>query len=122
MGILLGTWLLYVIYPASGIEPGQGLPEAGIQPGWAQEHLAGVGADWHKNANAGHAIDRVPLHLFPRSVASGFAIRCSTARQTEVRLWGGQLVAMPTAIPYEPFTNKFGNALGSTVGSLRLPS
>jgi hypothetical protein len=31
-------------------------------------------------------------------------------------------VAMPTAIPEVPFTNRFGNAAGSTVGSSNDPS
>ena len=36
---------------------------------------------------------------------------------TSIRLCGGILVAMPTAIPPEPFTNKFGNDDGRTFGS-----
>lgn len=36
-----------------------------------------------------------------------------------VRLWGGIFVAMPTAMPLEPFTSRFGKRLGSTRGSLR---
>ncbi|MGC4080429.1 MAG: hypothetical protein QM702_25960 [Rubrivivax sp.] len=35
---------------------------------------------------------------------------------------GRQLVAMPTAIPEAPLTSRFGNAAGSTVGSVSLPS
>jgi hypothetical protein len=31
-------------------------------------------------------------------------------------------VAMPTAIPDVPFTSRFGNAAGSTLGSSREPS
>jgi hypothetical protein len=34
------------------------------------------------------------------------------------RLWGGILVAIPTAIPEAPFTRRFGILDGSTVGSL----
>ena len=44
------------------------------------------------------------------------------ASQTSLRLWGGILVAIPTAIPSDPFTRRFGNLDGSTVGSLREPS
>jgi hypothetical protein len=32
------------------------------------------------------------------------------------------LVAMPTAIPEDPFASRFGNAAGSTTGSRSLPS
>ena len=32
------------------------------------------------------------------------------------------LVAIPTAIPDDPFTSKFGNLEGRTVGSSRRPS
>ena len=39
-----------------------------------------------------------------------------------LRLCGGIFVAIPTAIPAEPLTNKFGNLLGKTVGSFDLPS
>ena len=37
---------------------------------------------------------------------------------TSVRLCGGILVAIPTAIPLAPFTNKFGILVGKTVGSI----
>ena len=33
---------------------------------------------------------------------------------TSPRLWGGMLVAIPTAIPVEPFTRRLGNRLGRT--------
>ena len=36
---------------------------------------------------------------------------------TSVRLCGGMLVAMPTAMPAEPLTSRFGNRVGMTVGS-----
>lgn len=66
VGLLLGTWALYAFYPAPGIDPARGAPEVGVSASWAQEHLAGVAPAWHKNANVGHAIDRVVLNAFPR--------------------------------------------------------
>ena len=41
---------------------------------------------------------------------------------TSPRLWVGMLVAMPTAMPWLPFTSRFGNRDGITSGSLREPS
>ncbi len=38
---------------------------------------------------------------------------------TSPRLWGGMLVAMPTAMPPEPLTSRLGNLDGSTDGSLQ---
>ena len=38
------------------------------------------------------------------------------------RLCGGMFVAMPTAIPAEPFTRRFGNLVGSTRGSVVVSS
>ena len=38
------------------------------------------------------------------------------------RLCGGTLVAIPTAMPSDPLTSRFGNRLGSTTGSADLPS
>lgn len=64
--ILTGTWLLYVLYPTGGIDLSAGAPEVGVSAEWAREHLAGLGAAWHKNANAGHAIDLWLLNLLPR--------------------------------------------------------
>ena len=40
------------------------------------------------------------------------------ASMTSPRLCGGMLVAMPTAMPPEPFTSRLGNLAGSTTGSL----
>ena len=48
---------------------------------------------------------------------SGLSIRAIMASQTSPILWGGILVAIPTAIPEEPFTSKLGNRAGKTVGS-----
>jgi hypothetical protein len=36
---------------------------------------------------------------------------------TSRMLCGGMFVAMPTAMPAEPFTSRFGNGAGRTVGS-----
>ncbi len=44
------------------------------------------------------------------------------ASMTSRRLWGGMLVAIPTAIPEEPLTSRFGKRAGRTVGSRSLLS
>ena len=36
-----------------------------------------------------------------------------------LKLWGGILVAIPTAIPEAPLTKRFGKMAGKTDGSLR---
>ena len=41
---------------------------------------------------------------------------------TSVKLWGGMLVAMPTAIPAAPLTRRLGILAGKTVGSFKLSS
>ena len=41
-------------------------------------------------------------------VASGLSISMVVASMTSPRLCGGMLVAMPTAIPAEPLTSRFG--------------
>ncbi len=65
--ILFGTWLLYFFYPYAGVDVDAGAPAIGVSREWAQQHLVGVGAPWHKNANVGHAIDVRLLNAFPRS-------------------------------------------------------
>ena len=52
----------------------------------------------------------------------GFSISAIVAPHNSPRLCGGIFVAMPTAMPLEPFASKFGNAAGMTVGSLSAPS
>ena len=50
-------------------------------------------------------------------VQSGLSIMRQVASMASPRLWGGMLVAMPTAMPFEPLTSRFGKRDGSTVGS-----
>mgnify|MGYP007103142901 CR=1 FL=1 len=50
-------------------------------------------------------------------VASGLSIRAHMPSMTSPMLWGGMLVAMPTAMPVEPLTRMLGKWLGSTAGS-----
>jgi len=64
--LLVGTWLLYVTYPSSGVNMMTGSPEVGIRAEWAQQNLTGVDPAWHKNANVGHAIEVQVLNQFPR--------------------------------------------------------
>ena len=56
------------------------------------------------------------------SAISGSSSSFSAALHTSVKLCGGMLVAMPTAMPVLPFTSRFGTLLGSTTGSSRVPS
>ena len=50
-------------------------------------------------------------------VHSGSSSTRMQALMTSPMLWGGMLVAMPTAMPEEPFTSRLGNREGSTLGS-----
>ena len=45
-----------------------------------------------------------------------------SAPQHSRRLCGGMLVAMPTAMPWLPFTSRLGKRVGSTSGSSMLSS
>jgi predicted acyltransferase len=81
--ILIGTWLLYVLWPATGINLDTGKTVRGNEVGlvagpvkrgteeeanksWAQKYLYGISPAWHKNANAGHYIDVEVLNWLPR--------------------------------------------------------
>ena len=41
---------------------------------------------------------------------------------TSPMLWGGTFVAIPTAMPWDPLTSRFGKRPGSTTGSCAEPS
>ena len=57
-------------------------------------------------------------------LAFGLGVRSthSAAAATSRRLCGGIWVAMPTAMPADPLTSRFGKRLGSTTGRSVLPS
>ena len=44
-------------------------------------------------------------------------MKATVASITSRRLCGGMLVAMPTAMPEEPLTSRFGKRAGRTIGS-----
>ena len=46
----------------------------------------------------------------------------TTAAISSRRLWGGMLVAMPTAIPEVPLAKRLGNRDGRTTGSFSVSS
>ena len=50
-----------------------------------------------------------------------FSLTTRTSQNSR-RLCGSRLHAMPTAMPVEPFTSRFGNFDGKTVGSCRVSS
>ncbi|MCR6650571.1 MAG: hypothetical protein NVV73_03245 [Cellvibrionaceae bacterium] len=56
------------------------------------------------------------------SSIAGLSISATQPLTTSPRLCGGMLVAMPTAMPPEPLTSRFGKRAGSTFGSLSEPS
>ena len=51
-------------------------------------------------------------------VTSGLSSIKQVASMASPKLWGGMFVAMPTAMPAEPLTSKFGKRAGRTVGSV----
>ena len=51
------------------------------------------------------------------TVDSGLSMKWQVASTASPRLCGGMFVAMPTAMPFEPFTRRFGKRAGSTWGS-----
>ena len=51
-----------------------------------------------------------------------FSIYAIVPLITSVKLCGAILVAIPTAIPEPPLTNKFGIRVGKTVGSYNVSS
>ena len=53
---------------------------------------------------------------------SGSSMSAKHASMISAKLWGGMLVAIPTAIPYDPFTRRFGNRAGMTVGFSQMES
>ncbi len=55
-------------------------------------------------------------------VASGSSSRRMQALATSRRLCGGMSVAMPTAMPIEPFSSTCGTRAGSHEGSSIVPS
>ena len=55
-------------------------------------------------------------------VVSGLSITFIIPSITSDQLCGGMFVAIPTAIPDEPFTNNAGILAGKTVGSCSLSS
>ncbi len=59
-----------------------------------------------------------PLTCFIRSstFASGLSISSTIASTISASRCGGMFVAIPTAIPDEPFTSRFGKREGRTVG------
>ena len=65
-----------------------------------------------------------PLTILIRSstVVSGLSNMCKHASKTSVRLCGGMLVAIPTAMPEEPFIRRFGILVGNTSGISSVPS
>ena len=62
-----------------------------------------------------------PLTCFMRSsaFADGLSMSWTTASTTSDRRWGGMFVAIPTAIPADPLTSRFGKRDGRTDGSFR---
>ena len=71
---------------------------------------------------SGPLISRMTASSISSRFASGCASTHSAAAATSRRLCGGIWVAMPTAMPEEPLTSRFGKRLGSTSGSRVLPS
>ena len=53
---------------------------------------------------------------------SGLSITSTKPSITSERLCGGILVAIPTAIPSDPFTKRFGKTAGRTAGSFNVSS
>jgi hypothetical protein len=62
------------------------------------------------------------MRVSSSTVVSGRSMSATSPSTTSVRLWGGMFVAMPTAMPAEPFTSRLGMRVGRTMGSVSLSS
>ena len=60
--------------------------------------------------------------IISASSISGLSNTAITPSITSPRLWVGMFVAIPTAMPEDPLTNKLGNLVGKTSGICSLPS
>ena len=60
--------------------------------------------------------------IISNPVASGLSINIIVPSITSPKLWGGIFVAIPTAIPEDPLTKRFGYLEGNTTGSCSSPS
>jgi len=63
VGIIVGYWLLFALYPAAG--PDFDYTAVGVPADWSH-HYQGLAAHWNKNSNAAWAFDTWFLNLFPR--------------------------------------------------------
>ena len=77
-------------------------------------------------SSAIRAISDLNFNYLTIHIRSGLSallfINAKVASITSPRLWGGMLVAIPTAIPPAPLTNMFGYWEGSTSGSFSVSS
>ena len=64
----------------------------------------------------------VTMRTSSSGVVSGFSMMVMMASHTSRRLCGGTSVAIPTAMPEQTFTSRFGTSPGSTTGSSRVSS
>ena len=62
------------------------------------------------------------LEQFLRGSRRGAPATTAPPTATSRRLCVGMFVAMPTAMPVEPLTSRFGKRAGRTTGSCSLPS
>ena len=62
------------------------------------------------------------MPINPSIVISGLSMRASSAYVISLKLCGGIFVAIPTAIPLAPLTNRAGILVGNTSGSTSLLS
>ena len=60
--------------------------------------------------------------LISSKLISGFFMNATEASITSPKLWGKIFVAIPTAMPPAPLTNKFGYLAGKTMGSCSVSS
>ena len=65
-----------------------------------------------------------PLMIFisASSLVSASSIIVTRPSTSSPRLWGGMLLAMPTAMPEAPFISRCGTLAGSTTGSFSYSS
>ena len=80
-----------------------------VDAGAADDGAAG------REIRPGHALQQRAAALLDGAVRR--SMTASTPSITSRMLCGGMLVAMPTAMPVDPFTSRFGNGVGRTVGS-----